>query len=43
MQTHFTAEQLNDPAIARADSILPGLCSLWVLHGDLSDICSDRR
>lgn len=46
MQTHFTAEQLNDPAIARADSILracvhcgfcTATCPTFVLTGDERD------
>ncbi len=46
MQTHFTTEQLNDPAIARADSILracvhcgfcTATCPTFVLTGDERD------
>lgn len=46
MQTHFTTEQLNDPSIARADSILracvhcgfcTATCPTFVLTGDERD------
>jgi glycolate oxidase iron-sulfur subunit len=46
MQTQFTTEQLNDPAIARADSILracvhcgfcTATCPTFVLTGDERD------